>query len=57
MENINFLQIIAFSSIAFLIGLTYGRKAGFVQAIRSIPITVLKIDSESLTLEEQHAER
>jgi hypothetical protein len=54
MENINYLQVLAFSAGAYLVGFRAGRKTGYIEAIKSIPITVLKID-ESLILEEEDA--
>ncbi len=52
MAAIELLQVAVFSAIAYLMGYINGHKVGYIKAIKSIPITVLKID-ESLTLEEE----
>ena len=54
MAAIELLQVAVFSAIAYLMGYSNGHKVGYIKAIKSIPITVLKID-ESLTLEEEDA--
>ena len=51
MESLTILQILAFSTAAYLVGYSTGRKVGYIKAIKSIPITVLKISNE-LELEE-----
>lgn len=51
MEDINF-TVVAFSIAAYIIGALSGYKSGFIRAIQSIPVTVLKI-SDDLDVEEK----
>lgn len=46
MESLNYFQIIAFSLVAYILGYSAGRKSGFIEAIRSIPITILEFSDE-----------
>jgi len=52
MENIEFIQILAFSLVAYLFGFSAGQKVGYIAAVKAMPITILKL-SNDLTLEEQ----
>jgi hypothetical protein len=51
MENINILQILAFSAAAYLLGHRAGKKVGFIQAVKSMPLTLLRV-SNDIQLEE-----
>lgn len=52
MENINILQILAFSAAAYLLGHRTGKKVGFIQAVKSMPLTLLRI-SDDIQLKEE----
>jgi hypothetical protein len=51
MESITILQLTVFSAVAYYIGYRSGRKEGYLQAYRTMPITVLEF-SEELQLKE-----
>jgi hypothetical protein len=51
MENINILQILAFSAAAYLLGHRAGKKVGFIQAVKSMPLTLLRV-SDNIQLKE-----
>jgi hypothetical protein len=51
MESITILQLSVFSAVAYYIGYRSGRKEGYLQAYRTMPITVLEF-SEELQLKE-----
>ena len=51
MESITILQLSVFSAVAYYRGYRSGRKEGYLQAYRTMPITVLEF-SEELQLRE-----
>jgi hypothetical protein len=51
MESITILQLTVFSAVAYYIGYRSGRKEGYLQAYRTMPITVLEF-SDDLQLKE-----